>query len=941
MTHAVFHTMLRRAIRPLGEMMSRGRERLSRMRSANREVFRLLTPLCTLGAMSCLASCSDPTTTVPPHAGPVSHPTIFLTLSDSVAAAGTIVTVGIDARQPTMDSTTGIALPTTSTIAAFRARLAFSSSALEYVDEAPDGDGLRAVNVVDDTARIAGAAPGSGFTDGRLVTLRFRVIDPQGLRSIRLTMDELRDLTYKDRRAEFVGTDNSLARRRADVTPPPTASRVYGDATADGTIDMADVLAILTKDVGLATPTGFDSVAADVNTDNVVTTLDAQILLASFVGRDVIQFRLGDVVGSVPVIVTSIAPDTLTPGVSATITGTNFSAVAANDTVMIDTMPVVVTAASATQLTVTVPSSIPCSATHGALVAIRTGGATGARRQMLRVATPRSLQVGDSLVFDSDSAFRCNEFPAGIYFTAVYNSAREASPLPTSFQLISTSATTITGAPVTANRIPPSVIENLAPSGPPSSIRWTLLPGGDRARQRALAHLQFMARDAQRASQARFGPSRRTTTSNGRLRAALNVSSTLGAYSTVNFLGVTSGGDDTVITIRARTVYAGTRALILEDSLAPLSNEMDSYYQQLGSEFDNVMYAILTANFGNPLAMDANLSGTGRVTMLFTPMVTADYPGVEAFVTSCDFLTPADCPASNRTEMFYSAVPTRLTTTDGSDPNYDEQTPAGWYNEIRGTLIHETKHITALAEKFSRSTHPLLEESWLEEGTAQIASELYARSISGATWKGGATFQSALYCEIYLCPHYGFTMFDHFAWLYEYETGAETFSPIDPGVVDGTIYGSAWLLTRWAADAYASDEASFFKAIVQQTTVNGVSNLEARTGQPWNKMLGQWSLALAADHYGGVPHPPGFLSWNTRDVFGSLYQYMQGARSGYPLHIRQYFDPSLSISGTVAAGSAAFYDFVFGRKQSIGLRATATTDLPPTTTLRVAVVRME
>jgi hypothetical protein len=68
---------------------------------------------------------------------------------------------------------------------------------------------------------------------------------------------------------------------------------------------------------------------------------------------------------------------------------------------------------------------------------------------------------------------------------------------------------------------------------------------------------------------------------------------------------------------------------------------------------------------------------------------------------------------------------------------------------------------------------------------------------------------------------------------------------------------------------------------------------------------------------------------------------MQGAQSGYPLHIRQYFDPSLSVSGTVAAGSAAFYDLVFGRKQSIGIRATATADLPTTTTLRVAVVRME
>jgi hypothetical protein len=327
--------------------------------------------------------------------------------------------------------------------------------------------------------------------------------------------------------------------------------------------------------------------------------------------------------------------------------------------------------------------------------------------------------------------------------------------------------------------------------------------------------------------------------------------------------------------------------------------------------------------------------------MLFTPAVAKYYPNVEAFVTVCDFLTPADCPASNQTEMFYSDVPTLATTPDGSNPGYDTRTPAGWYNEIRGTLIHESKHITTLAEKFIRSPYPLLEQSWLEEGTAQIASELYARTISGATWKGGATFQSALQCEIYLCAGYTLTMYDHFAWLYDYEVDDNTLSPINDGSDDGTIYGSAWLLVRWAADTYASDEPAFFKSLIQQTTTNGVSNLEARTGAPWSQMLGRWALALAGDHYVGVSYPPGFLSWNTRDVFSGMYRTLQGIQYQYPLHMPQYTTSVVSVSGTVAAGSAAFYDLIFGRKQSIGIRATATTDLPHTTALRVAIVRMQ
>jgi hypothetical protein len=460
-------------------------------------------------------------------------------------------------------------------------------------------------------------------------------------------------------------------------------------------------------------------------------------------------------------------------------------------------------------------------------------------------------------------------------------------------------------------------------------------------RQHTIAHLQFMEHDRQRVANAKVGAVRQVDSrgASGHLHLSRDIMQTVGAYSTLNIILPTQ--NDSFAMVHARTVYVGAHAIILEDSLAPLAGQIDSYYQQLGAEFDNVMFPILTTNFGNPLAMDASLSGVGRIVMLFTPLLDTYYPGVEAFVTACDFLTAADCPATNRTEVFYSTVPTLATTPDGSDPRYDDRTPAGWYNEIRGTLIHESKHITALAEKFSRSAHPLLEESWLEEGTAQIASELYARTASGATWKGNATYQETISCEIILCPGYAFTMFDHFAWLYDYETQDDSLSPINPGSVDPTIYGSAWLLTRWAADMYASTEPSFFKALVQQVTTNGVSNLEARTGQAWPTLLGQWALAVAADHYGGLANPPGIPSWNTRDVFFGLHESQQAFLYEYPLHMPSYAASPISVAGNVAAGSAAFFDLTFPTRQSIGIRATATSELPHTTTVRLAVIRIQ
>ena len=173
--------------------------------------------------------------------------------------------------------------------------------------------------------------------------------------------------------------------------------------------------------------------------------------------------------------------------------------------------------------------------------------------------------------------------------------------------------------------------------------------------------------------------------------------------------------------------------------------------------------------------------------MLFTPIVNSQFQGLEGFVTACDFLTVADCPATNRSEVFYASVPTLLTTSDGSDPRYDLRTPVGWYNEVRGLVMHETKHITALAEKFSRGSEPMFDESWLEEATAQIARELYARTIYGTAWKGNATYQQTLSCEVRLCPGYSFLMFDHFMFLADYEAHPDSLSPLTAGWDDPTI----------------------------------------------------------------------------------------------------------------------------------------------------------
>jgi hypothetical protein len=76
-------------------------------------------------------------------------------------------------------------------VASFTARLPYDSVGLRYVGEVTANDGAtRIVNPQPGLLRIAGIAP-QGFKDGQLYVVRFSVVRPQSLSSLRLLMDEL------------------------------------------------------------------------------------------------------------------------------------------------------------------------------------------------------------------------------------------------------------------------------------------------------------------------------------------------------------------------------------------------------------------------------------------------------------------------------------------------------------------------------------------------------------------------------------------------------------------------------------------------------------------------------------------------------------------------------------------------------------------------------
>jgi hypothetical protein len=262
------------------------------------------------------------------------------------------------------------------------------------------------------------------------------------------------------------------------------------------------------------------------------------------------------------------------------------------------------------------------------------------------------------------------------------------------------------------------------------------------------------------------------------------------------------------------------------------------------------------------------------------------------------------------------------------------------------TMIHEAKHIASYAERLSRGATQF-EQIWLEEATAQVASEMFGRAIRGNSWRGDATYRQTLYCEARPtesgCADGVIAMSNHFGFLSDYLQRFETKSILS-GAEDSDIYGSAWLFTRWVLDTYGgSDEGAFLRRLVQTGSLAGAANMEAVSGKPFPELLAEFTLMLAADNLPNVANPHLEASWNLPDIFAGLADI--GAAPRAPLAIRQSTGGVVSVSGrNVKGGSGVLVrigPLAPGVTQLLELKSTLASPLPATSSVGLGVVRIE
>src|SRR5690606_17208818 len=108
-----------------------------------------------------------------------------------------------------------------------------------------------------------------------------------------------------------------------------------------------------------------------------------------------------------PPVITAIAPDTLRPGQAATLTGSNFSALAADNVVRVNNTVAILRTVSPNQVTFTVP----CETTGIAQVSLATNGATVEGAHPLSGGAPLTLGVGQAISLGPNE-LGCNELSA-------------------------------------------------------------------------------------------------------------------------------------------------------------------------------------------------------------------------------------------------------------------------------------------------------------------------------------------------------------------------------------------------------------------------------------------------------------------------------------------------------------------------------------------------
>ena len=368
------------------------------------------------------------------------------------------------------------------------------------------------------------------------------------------------------------------------------------------------------------------------------------------------------------------------------------------------------------------------------------------------------------------------------------------------------------------------------------------------------------------------------------------------------------GGCSKFTSIVATVKHISSRAIIYLDDASPSDGFTESDFQEIGNEFDNLIYPTDVAYFGEPLDRDAN----SRVIILYTPVVNRITPAnQQGFVGGFFFLgdlfpvgtAAGQCQQSNFAEIFYALAPDPLGTI-----NNNKRGVADVRQGTRGTIAHEVQHMINGSE-YLRSTTKGQEVTWLDEAMSHFAEDLNGRVLRQLSETGNynnADLRSSF-------NDYVAFFFQNFARFRLYLANPAPLSPTS-SMADTSlaVRGAAWALVRYTADHYApgGDIKAFTRALVAGPET-GVTNLTRRAGNiPFDSLDAGWLVASVADD-AGIPNLPTKYTYKTYNMRDAVRGASNSSSSSYPLQPAPISGSGFVTSNVqVMSGSGAYYTFI-------------------------------
>ncbi len=619
--------------------------------------------------------------------------------------------------------------------------------------------------------------------------------------------------------------------------------------------------------------------------------------------------EVGEVAGAVRI--TGIEPAVLTEGQAATIHGTGFSSVASENRVTISGHDAFVSSATATRLTVTVPTA-ECLPPRQALVLVSNSSATASRS--VGITPPQEdvdLPVGGYHYTLAGSG--CLHLPGSVAGGEYLVGVVSTSEVPSSLTPISLFGTPGDPGVVAASQAPaprPGLAagnfaagrrigfrgEGAAP--PPAREFETLTPLQEWTTGRRKAEARLRTREA--AELARLGRPLAPTPPTG-------APATMAPGELVTLWADPEGSCTTGTQVQAVVRFVGTHTVWLEDLANPGRAFSDVELESLDAFYASRIQAVHDRYFGELSDVDQN----GRVLVLLTQEVNK-VEGLGGYVTPTDLYPTTQCSTSNHAEIFYGYVP-EPGGADGGGPN--REFVLGGY---RNLLTHEMTHLVqANAYVLGDSGEKTI---WEIEGGATLAEQLVAYELfghgSGQNLGHAQVHQSeesrAWYFGGWIAHMVWFFGGDGFGagvgrvpgapeectWIGREEDG-------NTGPCAGPhVYGVPSMLLRFVMDRWGGDYPGGEAALMRRVTnspSSGFSSLEEVTGRRIEQILAEFYIALWGD---GRPSSSGFAwdwmaSWDLHDIFSRFL-------GGYPLQPRTSSSSSPHTAGNIRGGSSLY-----------------------------------